>query len=191
MFAHAVPAHAQRLPGPWHYGAALDYYTYHSTGWRPPLGELMNQYKYTAVDPAVPLTSLVHTVASFLTSRLPMTFNYVTYVPNASGRAYTRSTECLADTLGSLLRIPVAHTVLANNKKHSVKDVPRDKRPEFLKGLFSLNEDAPQLANRQVLLLDDVYETGATAKAVYALLQRTLRPKRTVFLAITRIWMTN
>lgn len=70
----------------------------------------------------------------------------------------------LARVMGSALRLPVLERALARIRETpSQTTLSREHRQANLCGAFSAGEDSPAVEGRNVLLVDDVYTTGATA----------------------------
>lgn len=78
-------------------------------------------------------------------------------------RGYNQS-ELIAERLGALLDIPVyAKQLVRVQKTRPQKELNGEQRKNNVKNAFKINENAIQL--KRVMLLDDIYTTGATLNA--------------------------
>lgn len=93
-------------------------------------------------------------------------FDIIIYTPihfeKKRERGYNQA-KLLADILGKEIGCPVGAEVLIKTR-HTVSQSKLDRkhRQENLKGAFRYNEKAAPIQNMNVLLVDDVYTTGAT-----------------------------
>lgn len=69
--------------------------------------------------------------------------------------------ELLAGVVGRYHEIPVRPALVRVKNTLPQFDLPRDKRAENIKGAFRV-PDPNMVNNKRVLLLDDIYTTGAT-----------------------------
>lgn len=70
----------------------------------------------------------------------------------------------LAGVIGDILRLPVFKRALVRTRETpSQATLSREQRQANLCGAFAAGEDSSAVAGRNVLLVDDVYTTGATA----------------------------
>ena len=83
-------------------------------------------------------------------------------------RGYNQ-TELIADEVSRLLRIPVDKTSLIRvHATEKMKGMTEETRQKNIEGAFAISADAEKseiLRNKNILLIDDVYTTGATADA--------------------------
>ncbi len=79
-------------------------------------------------------------------------------------RGYNQS-QLLAEVVGKRLRLPVVNAVKRTGNRSVQARRSRTERHRELRGLFSLRSGV-QLADKHILLLDDVLTTGATLSAV-------------------------
>ena len=91
----------------------------------------------------------------------------------------------IADELGSLLSLPVDKTSVHKIKATpELKNVDREKRLDLVAGAHSVDGNA--LRGRLVLLLDDLYQSGATLNAIAGLLKGVGGASKVFVLALTR-----
>ena len=83
-------------------------------------------------------------------------------------RGYNQ-TELIADEVSRILKIPVDSTSLIRVRAtEKMKGMTDEGRQKNIEGAFAISADAERsefLRNKRVLLIDDVYTTGATADA--------------------------
>ena len=87
-------------------------------------------------------------------------------------RGYNQST-ILAKELATYLNLPIIDNVLIRSRKTIIqKEMNAATRAANLRGAFSVDKtQISQIQNRNVLLLDDVYTTGATTQECAATLR--------------------
>jgi predicted amidophosphoribosyltransferase len=190
----SVEVHPRALHGPWDKGFALDVHTVSSTYLgddqyghprfdtkRSEIGELLYRLKYkrdqTAIEP------IVEAVAGFLgTSHSPI--DAIVPVPPSNARA-NQPVRLIVNALSERLKIPVCTECLSKIKKTpQLKDITEyHKRVEVLEGAFSV---APEhTKGKRLLLLDDLYGSGATVTEITELLKGAGRAKTVYLLTIT------
>lgn len=91
----------------------------------------------------------------------------------------------IADELGRLLNLPVDKSSVRKTKATpELKNVDHAQRLELLAGAHSI--DGGALRGRRVLLLDDLYQSGATLNAIARLLKEAGGAAAVFALALTR-----
>ena len=91
----------------------------------------------------------------------------------------------IADEVGRFLSLPVDKTSVRKTKATpELKNVDYAKRLELLGGAHSIEGDG--LRDRRVLLLDDLYQSGATLNAIARLLNEAGGVSAVFALALTR-----
>lgn len=86
-------------------------------------------------------------------------------------RGYNQSEE-IARVLSENLKIPLMQNCLFKNKETpSQMTLSREEREKNIKGAFSVNPSA-RLRARKILLVDDVYTTGATMEEAAKILKK-------------------
>lgn len=133
---------------------------------RTELGELLFQLKYrsdvTAVEP-------IATAAAGFIRTWQRRIDFIVPVPPSRSRAIQPLFQ-VADALGRLLKLPVDRRTLRKTRNTlQLKNVDPDKRLEILVGAHALHGSA--LKGRCILLLDDLYQSGATLNAVAQVLK--------------------
>ncbi|MGH9795563.1 MAG: ComF family protein [Candidatus Acidiferrales bacterium] len=163
-----------RIVGNWREGYALDYHTVSSIHThddefgrprfetkRTPLGELLYRLKYRREDAgAEPLAD----AAAALVRSWNRGVQVIVPVPPSKARS-RQPLALVARALGQRLSIPVANAVYKAQGTPELKDV--NDRIERLKMLQGAHTVARALVEgKKVLLLDDLYQSGATMNAV-------------------------
>ena len=184
------------VQGAWRLGWTLDRHTTRSVflGYDPdgheryettrsPLGELLYQLKYRGQRTA---PQIANVIAGFFEEK-PVALGRIDAiipVPPSEARAVQPVAE-VAKALGRKLRKPVlADAVRKTRRTPGLKDVrdPEGRR-ELLDGAFEV--DPSRVKGKGVLLIDDLYRSGATANAVTVALLAA-GAARVYFLAATR-----
>jgi competence protein ComFC len=124
----------------------------------PLIRTAIHRFKYLGVSTlASGLTSLVLEIVT--PSDLP---DLITWVPAAPERLREVGFDhgrTLAELVAERLSLPAAPTLVRVRKTEPQMRLPRAARRKNLKGAFL----APETVPREVMLIDDVYTTGATA----------------------------
>ncbi len=151
-----------------------------------PVREAIHRLKYSNVrDLAVPLGEMM--VSYWQDVRLPA--EVIVPVPLHTRRLRERGynqAALLARELGRGVGLPVLEDALVRVRETSPQvDLNAEERKENVRGAFHCPAD--QLADKDVLLIDDVYTTGATLEACsLALRQRGVRTVWALTLARAR-----
>ena len=172
-----------RLVGPWSGGYALDMHTTSSTmighnafghpvfdTVRSPLGELLYRLKNRGDETVIP--EIVDTAATFLRG-WGARFDALVPVPPSNTARKRQPVIAVANALSEVLGIPVCDGCVRKVKSTAqLKDVfDFAKRTEILDGAFAV--DVAKTTGKQLLLLDDLYRSGATVSAITRLLLTT------------------
>ncbi len=186
----------KRIPGKWREGYALDFHTVHSEfvghdefgnpefdTTRTPLGELLYQFKYASDKSALP--AIVDTVVAFLGSWRPALDSIIPTPPSRSGRRF-QPVLSIADSLGERLKRPCLDRALIKHKDTPELKTVReyDKRVRLLEGAYTVRSNV--LKGKKVLLLDDLYRSGATLNAITEVLYSQGQAAAVYALALTK-----
>lgn len=184
------------VQGAWTRGWTLDRHTISSTflGYneqghaqydttRSPLGELLFQLKYRGQDT---VDRVAEVMAGFFDSK-PNTLqriDLIVPVPPSTTRQSQPVVQVAAAMARKLGKAIGANVVRKTRDTPGLKNIhdPEERR-ELLDGAFEV--DASQVKGRGILLVDDLYRSGATANAVSVYLF-TAGAARVYFLAATR-----
>jgi competence protein ComFC len=171
--------HPARIPGRWRDGYALDVHTVSSAYLgddeygrpqydtkRSELGDLLYRLKYRGDASVVP--EIADTAASFVRTWNPRV-ELVVPVPASKPRA-APPVPLLGAALAERLGLPFAPDCLTRTRQvHQLKDVrDYDERLRLLAGTYAV--DRATVENRRVLLVDDLFRSGATMNTAAALL---------------------
>jgi competence protein ComFC len=178
-----VTVNPHRLVGPWNCGYALDVHTTSSTmvghnafghpvfdTVRSPLGELLYRLKNRGDETVIP--EIVDTAAKFLTG-WGVQLDALVPVPPSNTTRKRQPVIAVATPLSDVLGVPLCEgCVLKVKNTAQLKDVfDFAQRTTILNGAFAV--DAAKTTGRRLLLLDDLYRSGATVSAITRLLQTT------------------
>lgn len=186
------------LSGNWTKGYALDIHTIDSTfiGYneyghevfdtrRSEIGELLYRLKFKSDKTA--LGEIIDTVANFLENswKIVDAIAAIIPVPPSKNRAFQPVLE-ITKSLSSRLRIPFHDDLLVKTKETpELKDVYEyEKRMELLKNAFDIGSNV--LNGKSILLLDDLYRSGATLNAITEILYNQGGVHNVYVLALTR-----
>jgi predicted amidophosphoribosyltransferase len=151
---------------------------------RSPLGELVFQLKYRGDEQAADQVARV--MADFIANKPNALARIMLIVPMpASIKRPKQPVAEIARRLAPILNKPMLPNVVTKTRETpGIKDVddPASRR-ELLDGAFEA--DRPSVAGKCVLLVDDLYRSGATANAVTLALVRA-GASAVYFLAATR-----
>lgn len=146
---------------------------------RSELGELLNRLKYR--EDRTALAPIAEAAAEFIGS-WGIEFDCLVPMPASRSRTFQPVTE-ITFSVGALRGRPVLGALIKARETPELKDVfAAEQRLRLLEGAIIASAD---VQNRHVLLLDDLYRSGATAAvATNALLARGAA--RVYFLAMTK-----
>jgi len=184
------------LSGPWNEGFALDV---HSTGsqylgddeyghpqfdtTRSPVGELLYRLKYQS-DKSV-AADLCQAAADFAKSRKWEPTIIIPIPPSRPGRRF-QPVPLLADGVARLLGCPSCENCVVKGKEtpelKSIYDYRQ--RLEHLKDAYTVATAKTQ--NHDILLIDDLYRSGATLEAVTNVLRSKGNVRKVFALTFTR-----
>jgi competence protein ComFC len=165
-----VSVHPQKIKGSWKQGWALDLHSERSfyigqsryDTKRTDLGELLYRLKYQSEQDALP--PLVDIASSFIATWKP-DVSLIVPVPPTATRA-VQPVRLLADGVAAKLKLPIAHDAIEKHERFqelkNVYDVQQ--RRNLLDGAFVVN--AERVRAERILLIDDLYRSGATMNAI-------------------------
>ncbi len=185
-----------RLSGPWNEGFALDVHTtgsqylgddeyghprYETT--RSPAGELLYRLKYQSDKSAAP--DLCEAAADFAKSRSWGPNLVIPIPPSRPGRRF-QPVPLLADGIAKLLACPSCEDCVVKVKEtpelKSIYDYQQ--RLEHLRDAYAVATEKTQ--NHDILLVDDLYRSGATLEAVTNALRAKGNVRKVFALTLTR-----
>jgi predicted amidophosphoribosyltransferase len=172
---------AQRLPGPWRQGFSLDLHTtssafvgYDEFGHEKfdtkytDLGERLNRLKYKNDDSV--LDSIVATAVGFVRKRR---WDVQFLVPAPPSKSRNRQPVIMiANAMAASLSIPCVVALRKHGSAPELKNVvDYTQRIKLLEGALKLSAASTKLKHSRVLLLDDLWRSGATLNAAAGLLK--------------------
>lgn len=167
-----MPLQPQGIAGPWKSGFVLDWHTIESActgenelGYplfetrRSDIGELLFRLKYR--NDLTALTPLAECAAHYL-GKVRERFDVVAPVPPSKQEREIKPTVELAREIGRLLQLPVACTALV--RVHSIRSIKTFPRTDLTRDISrdTFGADARLIAGQSLLLIGDLYRTGAT-----------------------------
>lgn len=100
-------------------------------------------------------------------------------------RGFNQS-EILSGIAAGYLESPVSRLLIRTKKTKSQIDLPQELRAENMKNAFQINTGELPLTNQSVILVDDVYTSGATVReAVKTLRKAGVKETKVLVLAKT------
>jgi len=192
----ALNASLRQINGPWDGGWVLDKHTLQSVylgddeygharfdTTRTEVGEATFQLKYRS-DWAQ-TKPLAQAIADHICSKLP-NIGFIVPMPASNPRHRQPVTE-VANELGALVNIPVFDNLLvkaANGK--SLKDLnTKDEKIEAIGDSFSVNDDIEGNGPWNVLVVDDLFHTGASMEAACKVLRAYPKVRKIYVAALT------
>jgi competence protein ComFC len=187
--------HPKEIKGSWDVGYVLDLHTISSTmiGYnefghpefdtqRSPLGELVYRLKYKGDKSVLP--SIIEAVVTFLKHLSIQPDVIIPMPPSKLQRPYQPVIE-IASELSKGLQIPLNTTALKKMKTTpQMKDVgDLSARVAALETAFTVGRD---LEGKQILLIDDLLQSGATMNVVAEILKTQGHVKAVYAIALTR-----
>lgn len=184
----------KEIAGTWDAGYVLDKHTISSTmiGYnefghpefdtqRSPLGELVYKLKYKGDKVALP--AIVETAAAFITS-WDIKPDVIVPLPPSKQRASQPMIE-IATQLGATLHIPVDTETLKKTAATSqMKDIGNyADRVKALEAVFVVGKE---FRGKTVLLIDDLFQSGATMNVAARVIREQGEAKAIYALALTR-----
>jgi predicted amidophosphoribosyltransferase len=187
----------QRLIGNWSDGYALDFHTLSSEligfdkndfqKWntkRPPIAEALYRFKYKHELRHLP--SIAKTACDFI-DRMDQRWNidHIIPVPPSQRRFGFRPTFELAKLIGFFLDIDVLQRTLQKTRRTpAIKEIEDfQTRKELLRNAYRIY--AERIADKNILLVDDLYRSGATLSSISTVLENA-KVKNIYVLTITK-----
>lgn len=182
------------LEGNWKSGKAFDLHTVASTHlgtdefghdrWettRSEMGELVYQLKYRFDQAAVAkIIALLDTISGI------EKFDFILPIPATNKTRPIKPVELIAVALGTKRGVTVVTDALTNNGSEELKGITDPvARDELLKQALQLS-GAARFKGKKVLLVDDLYRSGATLRIATDLLYREGQAEQVSVLTMTK-----
>ena len=117
-------------------------------------------------------------------------FDYILFVPLHKKRMRKRGfnqAEKIAKSLSKLINIPVVNNIERIYNTERLYKLNKDEREKELKNVFILKDSKHEIKNKNILLVDDIFTTGATVNEISKLLKLKNVNKVYVMTFLTRI----
>ena len=117
-------------------------------------------------------------------------FDYILFVPLHKKRMRKRGVnqaEKIAKSLSKLINISVVDNIERIYNTERLYKLNKDEREKELKNVFVLKDSKHELKNKNILLVDDIFTTGATVNEISKLLKLKNVNKVYVMTFLTRI----
>ncbi len=190
----------RKIFGPWKDGYLLDRHIVHSEylgededgepqfdNTRSEAGEALFQLKYRSDWSQVEI--IAQALFDDIIPNLPK-IDLIVPVPASTARARQPVDE-IAEALGQLAGVPVS-TTLVQAKPPSADAKPlknlvtKEEKDAALQGRFSIDVSVPVPKDATVLVVDDLFATGASMGAIYTLLQTHPKVASVYAVAVTK-----
>jgi len=191
----SVEIKLQTLRGPWTSGFALHIHTISSEylgedQWghaqfstkRSPVGELLYQLKYRQDKKVV--NELAEAAAGFCSRKWQLKVDAIVPIPPSQARRI-QPVEAVAEALAELLEVPICEGLKKVKKTPQLKDLTDyDERTEALQDAFEV--DPKETKGKRLLLIDDIYGSGATVLTIAQMLAKEGGAKAVHLLTLTK-----
>lgn len=186
----------RQIRGPWNDGWVLDKHSVSSVflgndehghpqfnTTRTEVGEATYQLKYH--KDWAQAKPLAQAIADYIYPKLSQV-GFIIPMPASSQRARQPVTE-VANKLGGLVKAPVFSNLLIKAKNgKSLKDLDtKDEKIEAIGGSFSVNDEISENGRWNVLVVDDLFHTGASMEAACKVLRTYAKVGRIYVAALT------
>jgi hypothetical protein len=161
-------SHPRPLKGSWHSGFALDFHSnYTGADWnRSGIGDLVYRLKYQADASTLP-TLVEHTCKLFAAHPEMNQFNFILPVPSSTQRDFNPVQE-FCKALSGAFNKPVQASIVKTRQTKPQKEMHTlPQKRDNVAGAFALNND---ITCKSVLLVDDLFDSGATLEEITKLL---------------------
>jgi len=184
-----------KIDGNWKAGYAIDLHTISSVylgdnpdgqpqfdNERSEMGELINRLKYHSDETVIP--KIIEIVNKNLKNITAVDF-IVPVPPSNLNRAF-QPVYKIVEELSKSSTVPLVKDALFKTNVEELKSITNPaKREALLRNSLKLNPNI-DIANRSILLVDDVYRSGATVRAVTDLLYNQAKVKNIYVLTMTK-----
>ena len=182
------------IDGNWEKGFALDLHTTKSTylgvdeegnkqfnNERSYIGELVYQLKYRSNTAVIPdIINYINRLMTGLNS-----LDYFIPVPPSKYRQ-VQPVSLITQALGQSLGITVLDNVISKNNPEQLKDIEESAKREALLRESLILAEGTNLTSKNILLVDDLYRSGATLRAITDILHNKANVSKVYILTMTK-----
>ena len=184
-----------KIDGNWKAGYAIDLHTISSVylgdnlegqpqfnNDRSEMGELINRLKYHFDESAVPkIIELINKSLKNITA-----VDFIIPVPPSNLQRTFQPVYKIVEELSKSSTVPLLKNVISKSNVAELKSITNPaKRESLLRNSLKLNPQI-NIENKIILLIDDVYRSGATVRAVTDLLYNQAKVKSVYVLTMTK-----
>jgi len=184
-----------KIDGNWKAGYAIDLHTISSVylgdnpdgepqfeNDRSEMGELINRLKYHSDEMAIP--KIIELINKNLKNIKAVDF-IIPVPPSKLNRAF-QPVYRIVEELSKSSFVPLLENIISNSNVEELKSITNPaKREALLRSSLNLNPKI-DIENKIILLIDDVYRSGATVRAVTDLLYNQAKVKSVYVLTMTK-----
>jgi len=184
-----------KIDGNWKAGYAIDLHTISSVylgdnpdgqpqfdNDRSEMGELINRLKYHSDETAIP--KIIELINKNLKNI--KTVNFIIPVPPSNLNRTFQPVYKIVEELSRNSTVPLLKNVVSKTNVEELKSITNPaKREALLRNSLKLNPQI-DIENKVILLIDDVYRSGATVRAVTDLLYNQAKVKSVYVLTMTK-----
>ena len=184
-----------KIDGNWKAGYAIDLHTINSVylgdtpdgqpqfdNDRSEMGELINRLKYHSDETAIP--KIIELINKNLKNIMAVDF-IIPVPPSNLNRAF-QPVYKIVEELSKNSTVPLLKNLLSKTNVEELKSIINPaKREALLRDSLKLNPQI-DIENKVILLIDDVYRSGATVRAVTDLLYNQAKVKSVYVLTMTK-----
>lgn len=184
-----------KIDGNWKAGYAIDLHTISSVylgdnpdgqpqfdNDRSEMGELINRLKYHSDETAIP--KIIELINKNLKNI--KTVNFIIPVPSSNLNRTFQPVYKIVEELSRNSTVPLLKNVVSKTNVEELKSITNPaKREALLRNSLKLNPQI-DIENKVILLIDDVYRSGATVRAVTDLLYNQAKVKSVYVLTMTK-----
>ena len=168
LTSYLSSSHPRPLTGNWHTGFALDFHSsYTGADWnRSGIGDLTYRLKYQSDSTALPAL-IEHTRNLFNAHPEMNQFDIIQPVPSSTQRDFNPVQE-FCKTLSSASNKPTQTSITKTRQTKPQKEMHTlPQKRDNVAGAFAINNN---ITGKQILLVDDLFDSGATLEEITRLL---------------------